>query len=96
MNTSQTIRSLRIESGLSYKDLAAKVGEIRGVSLTERAAVQWEWRGVRSGELEDALAEALGVSVAVIREASKASRINPGPKLHRGGRNKNHEKCFSS
>lgn len=97
MNTSvQTIRTLRLASGLSYEELAEKMSVALGRNVGHRAAVQWEWRGVRSGELEEALASVFQVPVSVIREASKAARVSPGPRLYRGGRKKNHTECFSS
>ena len=98
LTQTQTIRTLRLASGLSYEQLASHVSATIGRIVSHRAAVQWEWRGVKNGELEEALAAALGVSVQQIREASKASRINPGPRLPSGGskkgsRKKNHSVC---
>lgn len=98
VNQTQTIRTLRLSAKLSYDELAQRVSQSLGRTVSHRAAVQWEWRGVRSGELEEALSSALGVSVAAIREASRASRISPGPRLPVGGskkgsRKKNHSVC---
>ncbi len=97
MNTStQTIRTLRLAAGLSCQQVAERASAILGRDVSDRAAVQWEWRGVRSGELEEALAQVFGVTVSDIREASKEARVSPGPRLYRGGRKKNHTECFSS
>lgn len=92
LTQAQTIRTLRLAAGLSYEQLAAYVSLTTGRIVSSRAAVQWEWRGVKNGELEEALSSALGVTVQAIRDASKASRISPGPALPRGGRRKTSQK----
>ena len=79
-----TLRTLRIEKGLSLVELALAVSEKTGVSYSWRGAHMWEIRGTNKANIIKALSEIYGRSLDEVTVASRASADGKGPALRAG------------
>lgn len=79
-----TLRTLRIEKGISLIELAAIVSEKTGVPYSWRGAHMWEIRGTNKANIISALAEIYGRTHDEIVIASRASADGKGPALRAG------------
>lgn len=81
----ETLRSLRLDAGLTFESLAEAVSGEIGEPVAWQTVQGWEHRGIRDASRILALASIYGKPPKTISEAAERSRSKPNfPPLPRG------------